>query len=167
MASYPVTVYRQRTWHPTPSEYTDTGHGILPRHSIQTHDMAPHPITVCRHRADLSLCYLLMWNVTLEYTTTHFIILGQTRSGNPPPTLHTHQRSINLMMLLWWQSVGNSVERVPYLLCANPLRYPLTDRCFLYWCLDISLIHLPLNPHRFRYLANIVGQDQSHTPVAV
>ena len=43
-----------------------------------------------RHGADLSLCYQLMWNVTLEYKTTHFNVLGQTRSGNPSPTLHTY-----------------------------------------------------------------------------
>ena len=31
-----------------------------------------------------------MWNVTLEYTATHFNVLGQTRPGNPSPTFHTH-----------------------------------------------------------------------------
>ena len=45
--------------------------------------MTPDPVTVSRCRADLSLCYPLMWNVTLEYTATHFIVLGQTRLGNP------------------------------------------------------------------------------------
>ena len=44
--------------------------------------MTPHLITLYRHWADLSLCYPLMWNVTLEYTTTHFNVLGET--------LHTH-----------------------------------------------------------------------------
>ena len=53
----------------------------------QTQDMTPHPITIYRHRADLSLCYPLMWNVTLEYTTTHFNVLGETRPGNPPPVM--------------------------------------------------------------------------------
>ena len=32
----------------------------------QTQGMTPHPVTVYWHRADLSLCYLLMWNVTLN-----------------------------------------------------------------------------------------------------
>ena len=38
-----------------------------------------------RHGADLSLCYPLMWNVTLKYTVTHFNVLGETRPGNPYP----------------------------------------------------------------------------------
>ena len=76
---------------------------VLP-HSIavlQIQDMTSHPVTVYRHRADLS-CNPLMWNVTLEYTTTHFNVLGQTRSVNPSPTFHTHQRMLNFVMLLWW-----------------------------------------------------------------
>ena len=42
---------------------------------------------VYRHRADLLLYFLLMLNVTLEYTDTHLNILGETRSGNP--SIHT------------------------------------------------------------------------------
>ena len=40
----------------------------------QTQDMTPHPVSVYRHRTDLSLymCYPLMWNVALEDTTIHF-----------------------------------------------------------------------------------------------
>ena len=64
----------------------------------QTYDMTPHPVTVYRHGADLSLCYSLMWNITLEYTTTKLNVLGQTRSGNHSPTFHTHQRTLNVMM---------------------------------------------------------------------
>ena len=45
---------------------------------MQTQDMTPHPVTVYRHWADLSSWYPLMWNVTLEYTTTDFNILGET-----------------------------------------------------------------------------------------
>ena len=44
----------------------------------QIWDTASHPVTVYRHRAGLSLVYPLMWNVTLEYTTTSFNVLGQT-----------------------------------------------------------------------------------------
>ena len=38
----------------------------------QIQNMTPHPVTEYRHSADLSLCYsLLLWNVTLEYTTLY------------------------------------------------------------------------------------------------
>ena len=47
----------------------------------QTQDTTPHPTP--GHRVDLSLCYPLMWSVTLEYTATHFNVLGKTRPGNP------------------------------------------------------------------------------------
>ena len=57
----------------------------------QTQDVIPNPVTVYRYGADLSLCYPLMWDVTLEYRTTHFHVLCQTRSGNTFPTSHTHQ----------------------------------------------------------------------------
>ena len=77
MTPHLITVYRHRTRHSTPSQYTDTGHDTPPRHRIQTQDMTPHPVKVYRHRADLSLCYPLMWNVTLEYTITHFNAIGK------------------------------------------------------------------------------------------
>ena len=111
---------------------------VLPHRNTmpQTQDMTPHPVTVYRHGADLSLCYTLMWNVTLEYTATQFNVLGETRPGNPSPTFHTHQRTLNLM-LLWWLTVGSSVESTVLigswtrdLLCANPLRYPLAHSDF-------------------------------------
>ena len=77
---------------------------VLPHRNAmpQTQDMTPHPVTVYRHKADLSMYYPLRWDVTLEYITTHFNVLGKTRSGNPSPTLHTNQRTFNLMMLIWW-----------------------------------------------------------------
>ena len=52
---------------------------VLPHRNVmlQTQYMTPHPVTVYRHGTDLSLCYTLMWNVTLEYTTTHFNVLGK------------------------------------------------------------------------------------------
>ena len=82
---------------------------VLPHRNAmpQTQDMTPHLVTVYRHGTDLSLCYPLMWNVTLEYT--HFNVLGETRPGNPSPTFHTHQGTLNLI-LLWWLTVGSSVE---------------------------------------------------------
>ena len=67
----------------------------------QTQDIAPHPFTVYRHGTDLSLCYPLTWNFTLEYTATHFNILGETRPGNPSLTFHTQQQTLNLMQF-WW-----------------------------------------------------------------
>ena len=112
---------------------------VLPHRNAmpQTQDITPHPVTVYRHGADLSLCYPLMWNVTLEYTATHFNVLGETRPGNPSPTFHTHQRTLNLM-LSWWSTVGSSVEStVPTgswtrdLWCANPVCYPLAHSDFL------------------------------------
>ena len=83
---------------------------VLPHRNAmpQTQDTTPHPVTVYRHGANLSLCYPSMWNVTLEYTATHFNVLGETRPGNPSPTFHTHQRTFNLM-LSWWSTVGSSI----------------------------------------------------------
>ena len=112
---------------------------VLPHRNAmpQTQDTTPHPVTVYRHGANLSLCYPFMWNVTLEYTATHFNVLGETWPGNPSPTFHTHQRTFNLM-LSWWSTVGSSVEStVPTgswtrdLWCANPVRYPLAHSDFL------------------------------------
>ena len=73
---------------------------VLPHRNAmpQTQDTAPQPVTVYRHGADLSFCYHLMWNTTLGCTTTHFNVLGQTRSGNPSPPFHTHQRTLFFMM---------------------------------------------------------------------
>ena len=75
----------------------------------QTHGMTPHPVIVYRHRADMSLCYPLMWNVTLEYIATHFNVLGLTRPGNPSLTFHTHQRTLNYMIQILWYSVHYDV----------------------------------------------------------
>ena len=74
---------------PTCSSATLTN--VLPHRNTmpQTHDMTPHPVTVYRHGGDVWLCYPLMLNVTLEYTTTHFNVLGKTRPGNP--STHTRE----------------------------------------------------------------------------
>ena len=121
-----------------PTCSSDTLTNVLPHRNAmpQTQDTTPHPVTVYRHGANLSLCYPSMWNVTLEYTATHFNVLGETRPGNPSPTFHTHQRTFNLM-LSWWSTVGSSVEcTVPTgswtrdLWCANPVRYPLAHSDF-------------------------------------
>ena len=101
-----------------PACSSDTLTNVLPHRNAmpQTHDTTPLPITVYRHRADMSLCYPLMWNITLEYTATHFNVLGQIRPGNPSPTFRTHQqRSTNAGM-----SVRSLVESVPYLSSLEP-----------------------------------------------
>ena len=67
----------------------------MPQTQDMTQPMTPNAVTVYRHGADLSLCYSLMWNVTLEYTATHFNVLGKTRSGNPYAIFHTTQRTLN------------------------------------------------------------------------
>ena len=130
---------------------------VLPHRNAmpQTQDTTPHPVTVYRHGANLSLCYPSMWNVTLEYTATHFNVLGETRPGNPSPTFHTHQRTFNLM-LSWWSTVGSSVEStVPTgswtrdLWCANPVRYPLAHSDFQ--C-DLSILLLVRHLILLRYL---------------
>ena len=99
-----------------PTLYSGSLTNVLPyRNAIpQTQDMTSHPFTVNRHGADLLLCYSLMWNVTLEDTTTLFNVLGQTWSGNPSPTIQTHQWTLNFMMLMWWYWGRSSVESVPY-----------------------------------------------------
>ena len=69
---------------------------VLPHRNAmpQTQDMTPHPITVYRHRADLLLCYPLIWKVTLEYTATHFNVLGKNQHGNlSRPSTHTSKQS--------------------------------------------------------------------------
>ena len=75
---------------------------VLPHRNAmpQTQDMTPHLVTVYRHGADLLLCYPLIWNVTLEYTATHFNVLGESRPGNPSATFHKQQQMLNLMLLV-------------------------------------------------------------------
>ena len=79
---------------------------VLPHKNTmsQTKGITTQPVKVYRYGADLSLCYQFMWNVTREYTTTHFYVLGQTRPGNHFSTFHTntHQRTINFMMPVRW-----------------------------------------------------------------
>ena len=66
---------------------------------LQTQDMTPHPVTVYRSKADLLLCYPLMWNVTLEYKITNSNVLGPAMIRKSFLTLHTHQRAtLNFMM---------------------------------------------------------------------
>ena len=82
---------------------------VLPHRNAmpQIQAMTPHPVTVYRHRADLSLCYPLMWNVTLEYTATQFNVFGKTRLGNPSrPSTHISERSTNSGLVVVSRMVG-------------------------------------------------------------
>ena len=85
----------------------------------------------------LLLCYQLNWNVTLEYTNTYFNVWDQTQLGNPSPTFHTHQRTLNFdaVMVVVSQKLGRKCI-VPAeswtrnLWCANLLCYPYAHSCF-------------------------------------
>ena len=86
-----------------PACSSDTLTNVLPHRNtmLQTQDMIPHPVTVYRRRANLSLCYPLIWNVTLEYTTTHINVLVETRPGNlSQPSMHTSERSTDSDMVV-------------------------------------------------------------------
>ena len=110
---------------------------VLPHRNAmsQTQDMTPHPVNIYRHKADLSLCYSLMLNVTLEYTTTNFNVFGVTQSGNPPLTFHPPPpRMLNFMMLVLWLSATSSVESIPY-------PTVITISTPLYWLL-INIINI-------------------------
>ena len=69
----------------------DTGHDTQPYHSIQTQG---RPIVV--------LSIDVERHTGIHNYGTHFNVLGQTRSRNPSPNFHTHQRMHNSMMLIWW-----------------------------------------------------------------
>ena len=50
-----------------------------------------------------------MWNVTLEYSTTHFNVMSQIRLANPSPTFHTHTANTQLhdtVMVVISQKLG-------------------------------------------------------------
>ena len=70
-----------------------------------TQGMAPKSVTVGLYihcGANLSLCYPLLWNITLEYTkSTHFNVLGQT--------FHTHQR--NLTICYWYDDSQSEAQK--------------------------------------------------------
>ena len=77
---------------------------VLPHRNVmpQTQDMTPNPITVYRHRVDLLLCYSLMWNVTLEYTTINFNVLGKTRPEIlPRPSTHSELYNGGMVVVSW------------------------------------------------------------------
>ena len=75
---------------------------VLPHRNVmaQTQDMTPHPFTVYRHRADLSLCYSLIWTFTLEYTTTHFNVWSDPL-GKSIPDLPLTPANAQLYIMVW------------------------------------------------------------------
>ena len=83
---------------------------VLPHRNaiLQTRDMIPQPVTVYRHRSDLSLYYPLIWTVTLGYTQIYPVLcLGSDPTRKSFPDL-PH------LILLWEQSVRSSLDSVPY-----------------------------------------------------
>ena len=79
----------------------------------QTQDMTQHTITVYRHGANLLLCHPLMWNVTLEYTTTHICCLVSDLFGKSFSNLpHTpdNAKLYDVVMVV----VRGSIDSVPY-----------------------------------------------------
>ena len=113
---------------------------VLPhRNAIpQTQGMIPHPITVYRHGADLSLCYPVNWNVILEYTAAHLSLIKPHREIIPRPSTHTPAiaQLCDAIIVVVSQKLGRKCT-VPTeswardLWFANLLRYPLTHSCFL------------------------------------
>ena len=110
--TYPLTslsnIWGHITTVPACSSVTLTN--VLPHRNAmpQTQDMTPNSVTVYRHGADLSLCYPMMWNVTLEYTTTHFNVLGLARSFLYFPHVPASAELYDALMV-----VRISVESVP------------------------------------------------------
>ena len=88
---------------------------VLPnRNTIpQTQYMTPHPVIVYRHGVDLSLCYPLMWNVTLKYIATHF----KDPTGKYFPDLpHTKAGQ------WYWKEMNvtcNKYSRINFIIIAN------------------------------------------------
>ena len=56
-------------------------------------EMTFNPITVYRHRANLLLCYPLMWNLILGYTTTQLTWVRPDREILPWSSTHTSECS--------------------------------------------------------------------------
>ena len=79
---------RHRTWHPTPSQYTDTG-------------------PTCR--CAIHWCGTLHWKPQLPILMSW---VWPDREILPRPS--THEANVQLLLLSWWQSVWSSVESVPY-----------------------------------------------------
>ena len=90
---------------------------VLPHRNAmpQTQNMAPHPVTVNRHRANLSLCYPLMWNVTLEYTATHFNVLGTGKSFPDLPHTPANAHLYDAVMVVVSGKLGIEYRTNPVL----------------------------------------------------
>ena len=91
---------KQRTWHPTLSQYTFTG-------------------------VNLSLCYLLMGNIILEHTTSHSNALGQPRSIHSSATFHTHSNRLvyDAVMVVVSQMLGRKCTSFEPGTCCVRIQY--------------------------------------------
>ena len=92
---------------------------VLPHRNAmpQTQDTTPHPVTVYRHGANLSLCYPSMWNVTLEYTATHFNVLGKRpdrKSFHNLPHTPANAQLYDAVMVVVSRELGTCVVRIHY-----------------------------------------------------
>ena len=93
---------------------------VLPHRNVrlQTQDMTPHPVTAYRHRADL-LYYSLMWNVTLEYTATHFNVYTTGKSFPDLPHTPTNAQLYDTDMMIVSRKLGRK-----YIYCTNQVLNP-------------------------------------------
>ena len=100
----------------------------------------------------LTVVFYLIWNVTLEYRTTHFKVLGQTWSGNSSPTSHTHSEHSTLKCCyggMVRQKLGRKYT-VPAeswtrdLWCANPGGDVMFCVCGMAFLCGSTLVTVPL-----------------------
>ena len=89
----PLTAYRHRTWHPTPSQLTDTGHDTPPLTAYRHRTWHPTPsqltdtghdtppLTAYRHRAWYPTSHILQ----TQDMTPHPSQLTDTGHDTPPP----------------------------------------------------------------------------------
>ena len=110
-------------------------HTAIPfrRHSV----WHPRPVTVYRHMADLSMCYLF----TIDLETSHWntqlpncpmSCVRPDRETLPRPSAHTSTQLYDAVMVVVSQKLGRkctvpSESWTRELWCANPLRYPLAN----------------------------------------
>ena len=79
-----------------PAYSSDTFTNVLPHRNamLQTQDMTSQPRHSIQTRG--RPVAVLSFDVTLEYTTTHLTVSGQTQSRNPSPALHKHAANAQL-----------------------------------------------------------------------
>ena len=70
--------------------------------------MTPHTVTVYRHGTDLSLCYTLMKNVTLENIATHLLswVIPERESYPDPPHTPANAQLYDAVMVVVSRKLG-------------------------------------------------------------